>query len=87
MEVDDFGKQKSGALKMQKCNQCEYSSKNSSHLRTHIKMHSGEKSYKCYQCDYATAYATDLRKHMKNKLGNNQTNATFAIMHLCKQVI
>ena len=69
MEVDDFGKQKSGALKPHKCNQCEYSSKYSSSLRTHFKMYRGEKSHKCNLCDYATAYTSGLRRHMKTQTG------------------
>ena len=34
-------------------------------LRTHLKMHSGEKSNKCNQCDYASSQAGHLRSHLK----------------------
>ena len=47
--------------KSNKCNQCDYASSRASHLRTHLKMHSGEKSNKCNQCDYASSYASALR--------------------------
>ena len=30
-------------IKSNKCNQCDYASSRSGHLRTHLKMHSGEK--------------------------------------------
>ena len=35
------------------------------HLRTHFKIHSGEKSNKCNQCDFASSYASALRTHLK----------------------
>ena len=48
-----------------KCNQCKYISSRVSHLRQHLKTHSGEKSNKCNQCDYASSQATNLRTHLK----------------------
>ena len=48
-----------------KCNQCEYSSALVGNLRTHLKMHSGEKSNKCKQCKYASYQGGDLRRHLK----------------------
>ena len=47
-----------------KCNQCEYTSSWASNLRTHLKIHSGEKSNKCKQCDFASFRAGDLRRHL-----------------------
>jgi hypothetical protein len=41
------------ALPSHKGNQCDYSSSYGHHLRAHLKMHSGEKSYKCTKCDFA----------------------------------
>ena len=36
-------------------------------LTTHLKIHSGEKSYKCNLCDYAAARAGHLRGHLRKK--------------------
>ena len=33
--------------KSNKCIQCDYASSHAGHLKTHLKMHSGEKSNKC----------------------------------------
>ena len=42
-------KKTDNAIKSNKCNQCDYSSSQTGHLRTHLKTHSGEKSNKCNQ--------------------------------------
>ena len=39
------------------------------HLRTHLKIHSGEKANKCKQCDYASSDASNLRAHLKTHAG------------------
>ena len=52
-------------IKQNKCNQCDYASSHAGDLRTHLKIHSGEKSYKCNQCDFASTWAVSLRKHIK----------------------
>ena len=49
-----------------KCNQCDYASSQATHLRRHLKTHSGEKSNKCNQCDYATSYASAMKTHLKS---------------------
>ena len=38
-------------------------------LRTHLKMHSGEKPNKCNQCDYASSRVGDLRAHLNKHNG------------------
>ena len=39
------------------------------HLRTHLKIHSEEKSNECNQCDYASSEAGSLRMHLKTHSG------------------
>ena len=56
---------KKNAEKSNKCNQCDYASSNSGHLRTHLKKHSGEKLNKCNQCDFVSSQADGLRRHLK----------------------
>ena len=52
-----------------KCNQCEYRTSQTGHMRQHLKTHGGEKSNKCNQCDYASCYASALRTHLKTHSG------------------
>ena len=73
--------------KSNKCNLCDYASSNAGHLRTHLKMHSGENSNKCNQCDYASSYAHVLKDHLKKTLEKSPTNATSVVMHHLGQAI
>ena len=57
-------------IKSNKCNQCEYASSQAGHLRTHLKVHIGEKSNKCNQCDFASAHASSLITHLKTHSGD-----------------
>ena len=43
------------------CFQCEYATSNSSHLKTHVKIHSREMWNRCNQCEYACRQAFTLR--------------------------
>ena len=43
-------------------------------LRTHFKIHSGEKPNKCNQCDYASSDASNLRRHTKTHTGEKLFN-------------
>ena len=58
-----------GREKSNKCNQCDFASSYASHLRRHLKTHSGEKPNKCNQCDYASGYTSALRRHLKTHIG------------------
>ena len=52
-------------IKSNKCNQCDYASSHTGHLRRHLKTHSGEKSNKCNLCDSASSQAGHLRTPLK----------------------
>ena len=56
-------------IKSKKCNQSYYASSQSGHLRSHLKIHSGEKSNKCSQCDFASSRADDLTRLLKTHSG------------------
>ena len=56
-------------IKPNKCSQCDFRSSRADNLRTHLKIHSGEKSNKCNQCNYASSRVDSLRTHLKTHSG------------------
>ena len=66
---DSLVKKTNNAIKSNKCNQCDFASSHTGHLREHFKTHSGEKPNKCNQCDYASSQAGNLRTHLKTHNG------------------
>ena len=68
--------------KMQnKCNMCDYTSSHAGDLRTHLKMHSGEKPNKCNQCDFASSDAGSLRRHLKKHSGEKSNKCNKCDLH------
>ena len=65
--VKSLKKNADSLKKSHECNQCDYASSHTGHLRTHLKTHSGEKSNKCNQCDFASSYSSALRAHLKHR--------------------
>ena len=57
-----------------KCNQCDFTSSQVSHLRRHLNTHGREKSNKCNQCDFASYEAGSLRAHLKIHSGEKPLN-------------
>ena len=51
-----------------KCNECDYSTANRNHWKTHIQCrHSLEKSFKCSECYYSSADRCHLKRHVQFK--------------------
>ena len=55
--------------KSNKCSLCDYASSHAGHLRTHLKMHSGERPNKCSQCNFASSTSSNLRRNSKRHNG------------------
>ena len=86
--------------KSNKCNQCDYTSSQAGNLRTHLKMHSGEKTNKCNQCYFVSSRAGNLKTHLKthsgeksNKwpaiwaMGNDITRSLYLSVHWIAEAI
>ncbi|XP_010155583.1 PREDICTED: LOW QUALITY PROTEIN: zinc finger protein 142, partial [Eurypyga helias] len=54
-----------GAIRVYKCSDCEYTTKNRQKITWHIRIHTGEKPYKCHLCKYACADPSRLKYHMR----------------------
>ena len=63
-----------------KCNDCDYASCRADDLKTHLKMHIGEKS-NCSQCKFASSHECNLRKPLRTHSGekSNKCNQCIAM--------
>lgn len=50
--------------RIHQCQFCEYSTRNSAHLKSHILTHTGERPFACALCDYKCTQKQNLKKHM-----------------------
>ena len=50
--------------KLHSCNQCTYTSRWSSNLKSHMRVHCDVKPFACTQCNFSTKHATTLKTHM-----------------------
>ena len=78
---------KNGEGKTKKCNQCNFASVRADSLRTHMRIHSGEKPYICNQCDFTSAHKGSLTSHFRTHTGEKRTSATTANMHVIKKAV
>ncbi|GBP65683.1 hypothetical protein EVAR_98396_1 [Eumeta japonica] len=52
-----------------KCDRCEYSTTQKSHLQRHIRTHTGERPFKCERCEYSTTQKIHLQTHIRTHTG------------------
>lgn len=57
------------AEKTHKCSYCSYSTFNSTHLRMHLAVHTGEKPYECYECGKTFRLKHHLEYHLNTHPG------------------
>jgi len=61
-------------VKVFNCQKCEYQSRRKSHLKQHLRRHTGDKPFKCCLCEYKTGDKSDLRKHQRIHSGDKPFN-------------
>lgn len=64
--------------KVHQCDQCDYNSLWATHLKVHMRRHSGERPHKCTEdgCDYTAAQIANLRRHIQVKHVKKDYNCT-----------
>ncbi|XP_028968938.1 zinc finger protein 513-like [Galendromus occidentalis] len=48
-----------------RCDQCDYTTSWPSWLKTHMRVHTGERPFKCNVCDYTSSQSSNLQQHLK----------------------
>ena len=81
-----FMENKKKGKKQNKCNQCDYANSRPSHLRIHLKIHSGEKSNKCNQCGYTSSQASNLKTHSKTHSALCSLREQLEILEIYKNI-
>ena len=64
-EIEDEDSDVSGSSKQFKCKHCSYSSSSRSHVKVHMRIHTGEKPHKCGTCMKGFVQASALKVHLR----------------------
>ena len=59
------------------CSLCSYKTTNSSHMRLHIRTHSGDKPFACHLCPHRCNQKSNLQSHLLTHTGEKPFQCSF----------
>ncbi|XP_064093076.1 zinc finger protein 513-like isoform X34 [Macrobrachium nipponense] len=59
----------SSSVKIHQCPICQYSTSVITHMKRHIRCHTGERPFSCTHCSYSCATKENLKKHIRTHTG------------------
>ena len=66
------------------CSQCDYTSKVSSDLKNHMRVHSGDRPFACTQCDYSAKQNSHIKTHTQLKHSGQKSFSCDQCNYTCK---
>ena len=57
------------SIKMHQCPYCRYSTSVLTHMKRHVRTHTGEKPFACTFCSYTCSTKENLKKHIRTHTG------------------